>query len=174
MSDHPDSDARYSEELADFTDRVLSNQPAPGDVAPTEDPELRALKSTIAAMKQAGEGGEPTQAVHDRILARLIAEWKRTGLDRAKKPWLAGIFGRLFPRPPDRSAWHSARKRQRGQILRYAAAGLIVLLAAFFLLPAVETGLTGAALDPVGLIPALLFFGAVLIIVIVWLFKRKR
>ena len=171
MYDHHDSEKRYIDELADYTDRLLSEEPTEEQSEPSSDPELTGLKDTLKMMKRVIGPGKPSKELHDQVLANLAREYRAAGFSERKQT----LWQRLFSWfSPQQNGWQSSGSRQRGYVLRYAAVMAIVLLAACFIFPAIGDTLPGAALTPTALVPVFLVFGLVIAIFYYWFIRRKR
>lgn len=158
MNNLPESQEKLlDDQLAEFTDRVLSD----GDEAKTlealQPAELAKLKKNVLRLKAATAMARPSTATTARVRAQLLKDWKKTRQTE-------GLFGRLFGRP---LAWPSARLALAG-----ALAMLVILGFATTLIPGSGT-LTGAATSLQAWAPAFILTGILLLALLFWLDRRK-
>ena len=171
MHDHLDSENRYNDELADYTDRLLSEEPSEGQNEPNSDPELAALKETVKMMKQVIGHGKPSKRLHDRVLGNLTREYKAAGFSGQPQSFWRRLFSLSAPQ---QNEWRSSGSRQRSLVLRYGAIMVVVMLATCFILPSIGDNLPGAAINQTVLVPVFLAFGLIIASVYYWFTRRKR
>lgn len=156
------------DQLADFTDRILSDDPRKQDEATfAPDPELRALEQTARRLKAAFTAGEPDRVVIQRMHNGIIEKWHHQGNFNAKMLWY-----RLTHRP-GRSGqkWTSGQSRRRISIAISLATLLVILLLAIPFLNSSGTGQPGASgQNPSSFI--LIALGG-LILLVMWLYRRR-
>jgi len=169
MADHlkpelPDLD----QALADFTDEVLSGVQPETQAMLSENQELHDLQETVLRFKRAfGTRQMPDEALARRVQANLVAAWRNQPELQAEPWWRRWTRG--ISLGPARRGWRTG----------YAlAVVLVVILATTLLVPLSPAspgggGLPGAAGGLPGLLPALLIEGGVLVVICIWLIRRK-
>jgi hypothetical protein len=144
------------DQLAEFTDRLLAGQD--GSPAPSGDAELRGLEETVVRLKGAFPNSALDPAGARRMQADFQARLRRAGRD-------------------DRSAWRSVRSRQSrlGFGLLFGAIAIVLLLLVLTpLLGWSDEGILGSAgTQYPGLGLAAVLGGLLLLVIIVWLARRK-
>jgi hypothetical protein len=166
MADHLKPDVPdLDQQLADFTDEVLSDvQPETQTTMLSENPELRDLQQTVLRFKRAfGTRQTPDEALTRRVQANLIAAW-RNDPELQAEPWWQRWLRGITPRPT-RRGW--------GPMLALVVV-LIVIMATSLVVPFSPTAPgPGAAGGWAGLIPAMLILGGMLVVICIWLIRRK-
>jgi hypothetical protein len=158
MDKLPEShDQHLDDELAEFTDRLLSSGDEIKAQKTVNDDSLTELKRTAIRMKTAARMARPSASVSARIRARLLREWK----EQSAQPKRLAFFKALF---------------EPMSVPRFAMLGgtviLLLLSVVIFIVPTTSP-LPGAAVSVNTWAPLFIFFGIVLIILIFW-FDRRR
>jgi hypothetical protein len=166
MADHLKPDVPdLDQQLADFTDEVLSGVQPETQTMLSENQELRPLQETVLRFQRAfGTRQTPNEALARRVQANLIAAW-RNQPELQPEPWWRR-WSRGISLPAARRGWAPVSA---------LVVVLIVVLATSLLVPASPSGggLPGAAGGWAGVIPALLILGIVLVVICIWLIRRK-
>lgn len=169
MADHLKPDTPdLDEQLADFTDEVLSGVQPETQTMFSENQELRDLQETVLSFKRAfGTRQTPDEALARRVKTNLIAAW-RNQPELQPEPWWRR-WTRGITLGPARRGWSP---------LYALVVVMIVILATSLLVPLSPApsgggGLPGAAGGWAGLIPAMLILGVLLVVVCIWLIRRK-
>ena len=155
MSKLPESHDQYlDDQLAEFTDQLLSDEGGSDLQGSTNDDSLAALKQTAIRMKAAARTAQKGSAVSAHIRARLLKEWKQQTTQSK------GISWKLFFQPAPRFA---------------LAGGLVVLLllSIFTVYTPDSSPLTGAAMELKAWMPLFVLLGLILVIILIWLDRRK-
>jgi len=167
MADHLKPDTPdLDQQLANFTDEVLSDAQLETQAMMAQNQELRALQEIVLRLKRAFGTRQPDEAMANRVRSNLIAAWRQQQSDPQRDAWWQRWYRRIAG-------------GQTGRVWRpiYALAVVIVVILATTLLfpasPAPGGGLPGAAGGLAGFIPALLILGVVLVVVYIWLTRRK-
>jgi hypothetical protein len=160
-------DAVVNENLTAFTDRLLDNQEP--DMYATSNEELMTLQKSVYRLQQTFGRQQPDPVMAQRILSRLIVEWR--ALQQQKR---GSIWQRLLQAPLIARGWRSGHGRR--QLTATALAlSLIVVVAISLLFVSPEPGAlpgTVPAQQPFSLlmlVPVLLGGG-----VIWWFLSRRR
>ncbi len=158
-------------QLADFTDTLLSKDGEDKVELSTQDQEVRELQETVVRLHRAIGSDAPSKELARRIHTRLADEWKEAELNASAETFWQRWLKRLFP---PRSTWQSSSRRQRRTAL---AAVATVILIAIILLPFSSYGdsvLTGSAGGDDGLLPAFVVVGGVIGLILLWQSTRKK
>ena len=143
MSEHLDlNDQKRDEQLADFTDKLLSKGEAADASLASQDSELRALQETVMLLHEAIAEERPSPGMADRIHTSLVDEWRQAGTGEQQDPdreqeWARGLLRRLgspFKRP-----------RRRNLAFGFVAVMAVLLLAVVLLSPDIGFDLTATA-----------------------------
>jgi len=165
MADHLKPDVPdLDQELADFTDEVLSGVQPETQTMLSENPELRGLQQTVLRFKRAfGTRQTPDEALARRIQANLVAAWRKEP-ELQPEPWWQRWWRGITPRPT-RRGW--------GPMVALVVV-LLVIMATSLVVPFSPTSPgPGAAGGWAGLVPAMLILGGVLVVICIWLIRRK-
>jgi hypothetical protein len=169
MSEHQNNKPDIEDQLATFTDLLLSEKTAKKDESPfAPDPELRALEETVFRLKNTFREDGPSEAVIRRMQKNINREWQQQKI-RASQPfwekWLV-IF------QPTKQKWQSQRSRQRVSMILYAVTVLGLFLTSIFLYNGVYSDQPAASGQNLGAALLVTFGGLVLFTI--WFFHRKR
>ena len=157
MPELPETDPkRLDEELASFTDRVLSEKQVDSAEPASPDSELRRLEQTVLRLKSAfGPPEQPPAAAAERIRQHLAREWQQSAPipsstlpedDEGRSSWQSWMrrhFG-----------WDTPSRRRRTLTLVFSSLAVVTLLAALVFSPAASVSQPAAA----GRIPILVVF----------------
>jgi len=172
MHDFKDQDheQRLDDELAEFTDRLLSGEVKDERRESAQTPELRALEGTVTSLKQALVERPADPVIAERVQARLASEWKASGHVQprqalhARRSWISRLASRI-----ERSS-----TRPRLYAFRYAVVVILILVGVLILSPSLDASLTGMAGGMGGWIPLLLVGIVAIAAILVWFFTRHR
>ncbi len=156
------------DQLAEFTERLLSGE-VPDELEPTmQDQEFFELQTTVVRLKAAFEKGQPDEIMARRIKNNLIAEWKKAGLEAEASP-----FPKWWPRRKVSNRWTAMRQWQF-VALAVAVVAVLVFMASFSNFSAMPA--PGAAEGGAGVfLPVAILLGLVAVAGLVWaLVRRKR
>jgi len=168
MTNPQKNELSIADQLADFTDRILSDNPRKQDKATfAPNPELRALEQTARRLKAAFTAGEPDRVVIRRIYNGIIEKWHHQGNFNARMLWYRlthrhGMSGQK---------WTSGQSRRRISIAVSLATLIVILLLAIPFLNTSDTGQPGAS----GQNPSTFFLIALggLILLAMWLYRHR-
>ena len=150
------------DDLAEFTNQLLSGESSNVMDKNTEEQEMRDLQDTVISMQRAFGQEEPDEALAARIRDALVAEWRRSGSDARPANWFARLFWR-----------NAASGRRRINRLALAAATVLVVILGLVLSPSGQSGsLPGTALQGNPTV-AIVFLGFVLGGVLWWAIRRR-
>lgn len=168
MTKPQENNQSIEDQLADYTDSILSASNFEQDEATfAPDPELRALQQTALHLKEAFGNDDPEEAVIQRIQRNVVNQWQQTDREEKTTNWQTWIEK---IRPTERK-WQSQRSRQRFSMALSLAALAVLLLVAIPLLNVTDINQPGASGQNLN-VYALIALG-VLILLAVWLFRRK-
>lgn len=160
-------DKQLDDQLAEFTDRLLEKGEADGPGLSADNQELRVLQETVVSLKKELAHPHPDMAMAARIRAGLVLEWRK--LARKRRPgqtrsegWLERIRNIVLGRGQPRMA------------LGFAAALVVVLIAAWLFIPDLGGNLTGTAGVQGEFAPLLLLASLVVLVILIWLAFRRR
>ena len=172
MTDNFTPESRQQDdELAEFTDQVLSEDMPESLDAVTQDQELLELQRIVVHMRQAFGADQPDEAMAERIRTNLVREWNRLGPGPGVRMDTVSPLDRL-------SRGLSIRRLTRGQAYAFSLLVMMVVVGVLVVLlsPDTSTGptLPGAAQGESGLLPVVLVLGIALAGVLWWLIRRGR
>jgi len=150
MNKDNSQEQQLDNQLADFTDQVLSGENEATLQASTTLDELIELQKTVLLMKSAAEKARTDSEASARIRSRLLTEWKKT-------------------QQAERAT--SKRFNWKWTMPRLALAGgfaVLVLIGVVTLLPKSTTPLTATAEGSRPWSPFLILAGIIIIAVILW------
>jgi hypothetical protein len=151
------------DQLAEFTERLLSGEASDMLKPATQDRELFELQATVMRLKTAFGESQQDEVMARRIKRSLIAEWERSGLDAKSRPFL--------------SQWTQgpASSRSRQFVLFALAVAAVAVLVIVPLITPAAVPVTGAAEGRGGvLLPMAVFVGLVVITGLVWRLTRHK
>jgi len=167
MTENQNIKPTVDEQLADFTDRILDQQSDQQGASLASDPELGELEQTALHLKNAFGDGDPSEVVIRRMRENIGVRWQqqeKATNESSWKKWLTALI-------PPQGNWQSQRSRQRWSI----AISLVII----FALMLVGTPLLkdGGSNQPAAsgqiLTPGVLAVVGGLVLITVWLFRRK-
>jgi hypothetical protein len=172
MNQEPELDDRsIDDELAEFTDRVLSQDPEEAREPATQHPQLRALEEIVIALRRLLPSNEPDPETANRIQAHLNAEWQRSKMH----------FYRVRPQKqePIRHplAWLKqflTQNRERRYALSFALLAVILVVVVWLLAPGLDVDLTATAGGGTNLLPFILILVILAIAALVVFFRSRR
>jgi hypothetical protein len=154
--------------LADFTDQILNEKVIREDETPfASDPELRALEQTALRLRNTFPNDGPSEEVIQRMRNNISAQWQQRSQE-IKPFWKK--WQDLFQ--PSKREWQSQRTRQR----LYMAVSIAVL-AIFFIISIPflnRASMDQPAASEQNLIAGLLVASVGLVLLAIWLIRRKR
>jgi uncharacterized integral membrane protein len=153
-------DLLLDEQVAQFTDRVLSGNDEMEGEAMATDIELARLQKTILRLRVAAQVARPAPATTARLRQYLLAEWAKQRAADEKKA-----------KTQNRRAWWPFQKNS----LALGTVALIILVFALITLPnTVPVNLSGTATGSASAVIGVIIFGVVVIgVIFVWLTRRK-
>lgn len=168
MNNPQKNDLSLSDQLADFTDRILSEGSRDQDTPSfAPDPELHALELTAQRLKVAFECGELDEAVLRRMRNAILERWRRKV---GKTPGY--IWAALFRKQPaTKRKWVSQQQRTRFSIVTSLAVLLVLLMAIIPTMNIPDASLFGASGQNPGIYTLIALGGMILLAL--WLFRRR-
>lgn len=174
MSENPHAeshniDDNIDDDLAAYTDRLLSGEGSGEVEVLAPDDELRGLQETVERLWKVLGPEQPDEAMAERIHDSLTAEWRAAGLEDQ----VATPLGRRWPWLSRALDGLALGKPQMGYALAGVAAVVLLLGLALCLTPSADEALPGAALSETNFALFALVVGGVLG-GIAWWFVRRR
>ncbi len=168
MTKPRNSKPNLEDQLADYTDRILSRKAVKQDEATfAPDPDLRALEQTALRLKTAFGNDGPDEAAIQRMRSNVIEGWQR-GESKVSDPfWQKWI--KAF-KPSDQK-WQSQRSRQRFSMALSIATLIVLMLISIPFLSTTGSSQPGASGQTLNAVVLIALCG--LILLAVWLFHRK-
>jgi hypothetical protein len=152
------------DQLADFTDQILSKEITQKDENPfAPDRELRALEQTALRLKNAFKDDGPSETVIQRMHQK-IAMHQQQEKKKSEPFWSNWI--------PSRQKWQPQHRRQRVGMILYAATVLGLFLISIFLFNGGYSDQPAASGQ--NLSAGFLVAVGGLILFAIWFFRRKR
>lgn len=168
MTKPQENNKSIEDQLANYTDSILSANIFEQDEATfAPDPELRALQQTALQLKEAFGNDDPEEAVIQKIQRNVVNQWQHSNHKDKTTNWQTWI---KKIRPTERK-WQSQRSRQRFSIALSLATLAVLLLVAIPFLNVTDINQPGASGQNLN-VYVLIALG-VLILLAVWLFRRK-
>jgi hypothetical protein len=159
MSDHNQQSKKSIEELlAAYADQIQLSHDS-GAVPQSDDHELKELQETVLLLNQ-DIPAAPQEVSAAAIRTAVLKAWENQYLP---KPTLAERISSLLPRA-EKPRYQSRTRRRQIMAVRVTTAAVLVIIAAFIILPAVgisDGSTSGTALGkfgPWGLLGGLLLF----------------
>lgn len=157
------------EQLADFTDKILSEKNSKMDEAPfISDPELHALTQTALRLKNAVPDDGPSDVIIQRMRKNIAAQWKRQE-NKASETFWEKLMRAL--RPPNQG-WQPQHNRQRWNVAIYLAAAFALMLVSIPLLNGISPNQSAASGQSLN--AGLLAASGGLVLLAIWIIRRKR
>lgn len=126
MNENQNDKLEFEDQLANFTDHILSKKAGKKDESPfASDPDLRALEENVLRLKNAFSEDGPSEAVIHRMQKNIHREWQQQKV-AASKPFWEKWFA-IFQ--PSGEKWQTQRARQRQKL----ALSIAVTFALFFI-----------------------------------------
>ncbi len=138
-----------NERLAEFTDRVLSEENPRLEAADNSNGEFAELTKTVLRLKSAAETARAESNAKARIRSRLLTEWGKIEKEKTRK---------ILPQ----FQWNFSRLALAGGFLA------LVLFGAVILFPPANAPLVGAAEGGRPWPPLLILAGIIFIVFILW------
>ena len=161
-------DHNLDDQLAEYTDRLMSMEGVEDIGLSEQDSELRSLQEMVGRLKRMLKGTQPSAATNLRLRANLIAAWRKYNpkpqLETTQRSgWLEPILRRIIG------------TTQRTVTLRLAFVAAIILLVVAFFTPTIGSALTGTAGVEGSWVPIAIAMGVVVIVgLIVFLVSKLR
>lgn len=155
------------DQLANFTDQILEKTTEENTPTFDQDPELRALQQTAQRLKNALHDDGPGEAAIQRMHQNILLEWKQRESQANKSIWRR-LSALLKPRE---QSWQSQRNRQRWNTIMSLAGVAGVMLMSIFLLN--KGDFEQPAASGQNLNSGVLAVTSVLILLVLWIFRRK-
>lgn len=149
------------DQLAEFTDRLLSGEASDMLKPATENQELFELQATVVRLKSAFSEGQPDEVMARRIKKNLITEWNKARSGTQPKPFLAQR--RISSRSRRVVLWALA-----------VAAVAVLVIAASLIAPATRPAVGAAEGEGGVLLPVAIVLGLVMIAGLVWGLTRHK
>lgn len=163
MNEPKNNKQEIDDQLADFTDHILSEETTQKDENPFDpDLELRALEQTALRLKNAFKDDGPSETVIQRMHQKIAMQQQE--MKKSEPFWSNWI--------PSRQKWQPQYRRQRVGMVLYAATVLGLFLISIFLFNGGHSDQPAAS----GQNLSAGFMVAVggLILFAIWFFRRKR
>lgn len=165
MNKSQNDNKTIEDQLAKFTDRILEKSTATNKEEIAQGPELRALEQAAQRLKNAFKDDGPSEAAIQRMRQNILSEWKQQER-MARKP----IWRRFVPKSSEQK-WRSQRNRQR-----WSMATSVVVVAGAMLVTMIlsnEGDFNQPAASGQNLNSGVLVVMGVLLLLVVWIFRRK-
>jgi hypothetical protein len=169
MNENQNNKLEFEDQLANFTDLILSKKNDKKDESAfAQDPELRALEETVLRLKNTFSEDGPSEAVIRRMQKNINREWQQQKI-KARKPFWEKWFPIL---QPTKQKWQSQRSRQRSIMFSYVAIVVGLLLISILLFNGAYSGQSAASGHNLNV--NLLIASGGLILLVILLYRRKR
>ena len=157
------------DQLADFTDNILTEKTAEVDEKPfSPDSELRALEQTALRLKNAFHEDGPNEEVIQRMRKNITVQWEQHKQEKRESilnQWLDAL---KLPKPK----WQSQQTRQIRAMLSYVMVMLGLFLLSILLFNGVYSGQPAASGHELNS-NLLVASGVLLVLLVLWLNRRK-
>jgi hypothetical protein len=153
------------DQLADFTDNILSGKIGNTDETPlTPDPELQALEKTSLRLKNAFyEDGLSEEAIQ-RMRNNIVAQWRQKEKKERKPFWKTWM--------PSGTKWQSQRSRQRLSMAISLSLLIALMLVSIPFLNGNSTDQPATSVQSFNIGLVVVFCG--LILLAIWISRRKN
>jgi hypothetical protein len=153
------------EQLADFTDNLLSGKNHNTDETPlSPDPELQGLEKTALRLKNAfHEDGLNEEAIQ-RMRKNIVMQWQQKESQKSESFWRKWM--------PFRSQWQSQRSRRQWSMAISLSLLVALMLISIPLLNGHSTDQPATSVQPLNIGLAIIFFG--LILLAIWIGRSKN
>ena len=170
MNEPQNNKHTFEDQLADFTDYILSEETAKKKEEPSfsQDPELRALEQTVQRTKNAFNEDGPSEAAINRMRQNIAMQWRQQEIKENMpfwKRWRAVL-------QPSRQKWQSQRSRQRLNMVFTLAILIALMLVSAPLLKGIDPDQPAASGQ--NLIAGILIALGGLTLLVFWFFRRKQ
>ncbi len=166
MPEKPDNHS-LDEQLADYTDAILSRQESALDRDSEAGPEIAGLQKTVRLLRHAVTDTQPGRAVAARIWPRLASEWRQVNRSRRASA------SQQEPVSILQSLWQFLFGRPRNAALSFAVALVVLAMVALVAVPGFGKSLAAAAGNPNNVILAMLLIGCLVFIGLLLWTRRK-
>jgi hypothetical protein len=168
MTNTQKNEPSLADQLADFTDRILSDETLGQEEATfAPEPGLRALEQTAQRLKAAFAENEPDPTVIQKMRNNIIEQWRQQENHASESIWHTLTSRFVTPR----QKWTSLQSRKRFNIAVSLATLVVLLLVAIPFMKISGTGLPGASGQNPSAFVLIALVG--LILLALWLFRRK-
>lgn len=155
------------DQLADFTDQILEENLEHNKEPFTPDPELRALQQTALRLKNAFKEDGPSDATVKRMRQNIVTQWKQQEIKANESTWRKFLSALKLPT----QKWQTQRSRRQWNVaVSLVAIAALAVISIPFLnkISSSQPAASGQNLN----FNVVAAFG-VLILLVVWLFRRK-
>lgn len=172
MPDQQNEHKSTDEILAGFADQIIDNL-SPAEILFSENPEIKALQETMQYLKKEIPTESPVGSAK-KIRGQVNKIWEA---EYRPQPSLVDKIKQNLNSAPQKK-YKSATRRRQITVVRITAAAILVIIAAFILLPSVNldggstSGAAGGELGPWAIIGGLILVGAVALWW--WLDSRRK
>jgi len=164
MNESPDNKRDIDNQLANFTDHILNDKTARDDENPfTPDPELRALEQTVLRLKNTFEDG-PSESVISRMYQNINKQRQQIKSEEREPFWKKWM--------PSGRKWRPQQSRQRLSMALYLTALIALMVISAPYMKGIS--LDQPATSGQNLSPGVLVISGGLILLAIWLIRRKR
>jgi hypothetical protein len=168
MNENQNNKLEIEDQLANFTDLILSKKTDKQDESPfAPEPELRALEETVLRLKNTFSEDGPSEVAIRRMQKNINKQWQQQKV-AASKPFWKKWFAMLWS---TRREWQSQRNRQRVNTILYAVPILALFLVSVFLYNGIHSDQPAASGQNLGIGLLVAVLG---IIAAVWFFRHKQ
>lgn len=168
-------DRRLDDQLAEFTDQVLSRESTGEPQMAPETEELRKLQEVVLRLKENGTQRTTSPSFAARLRAVLQEEWRHAGLaSQNNQPAQPGFLKKFIQDATQEMHRYVEQSQPRTLALQFGAVLVVVLLVAAMILPPDSGGvLTGAAGTGAAIVPIIIVGGLLLVAIVIYLGRPK-
>jgi len=161
MNEHQNNKRTIDDELADFTDHILSEN----DENPvTPNPELHTLKNTALRLKNAFPDDGPNQVAIQRMHKNIVTQLKQNEIIESEPIWKRWM--------PSSRKWRSQRSRQRFSMAISLSLLVALMLVSIPFLNGNSADQPATGVQNLNVSLVVIFSG--LILLAIWIGRRKR
>jgi hypothetical protein len=164
MNKSKNNKSAVEDQLADFTDNILSGKIDNTDETPlTPDPELRALEHTALRLKNAFYEDGPSDVVIKRMRNNIVRQWQQKEMKKSLPFW------KKWMGPSQK--WQSQRSRRRLSMAISLSLLIALMLVSIPLLNGNSTDQPATSVQALNISLVVVFSG--LILLAIWISRRK-
>ena len=165
MNKHQNNKPTIDDELANFTDHILSeNTTNLDEISFTSDPELLAIEKTALRLKNAFQDDGPSDIAIRRMRKNIVTQWKQKETIESEPIWKRWI--------PSNRKWQSQRSRQRFSMAISFAILFALMLISIPFINGTSTDQPATSVQSFNISLLVIFIS--LILLAIWISRRKR